>query len=348
MKRIFALLLAVLCLSGCSSAGNTLVSDFFAMDTLMSVSVCGDGAEQSESAQALVSAVESRINELEPALSRTREDGDIYRLNHAGGEATEVSADTYAAISLAVQFAKWTNGAFDPTLAPLTDLWGIGTDNAHVPEQSEIDEALAKTGYQNIELLGNNQVRLANGAMLDLGGIGKGFATDEVQKVWQSANENGKWSMLARLGGNIGAFGQNPNREGGGWSVGIADPDDAMSVLGTVAVNDRSVVTSGDYERYFEQNGKRYHHIFDPATGYPAESGLRSVTVIDETSARADALTTALFVMGLQKGMAFCEENSVAAVFVTGEHEVYATEKARECGFAFTGEEQGYTYAQQD
>lgn len=339
MKRILAAFLLLLCLAGCTPQPKSYTADFFAMDTFMSITAYG---ESEQAAQDTAVQLEQRINALEPALSRTREDSDLYRLNHADGAACEVSEDTYAAIEAAVQFAEWTGGAFDPTMAPLTDLWGINTDHAHVPAQAEIDAALTHVGYQNIELLGNNQVRLLNGAQLDLGGIGKGFATDAA-----AAMLDGMQGVLATLGGNIGAYGENPNRDSGNWVVGIADPDDNAAFIATVEVRDLSVVTSGDYERYFEQDGKRYHHIFDPATGYPADSGLRSVTVIDESSTRADALTTALFVMGLEAGMAFCGQNDIAAVFVTADKQVHVTDKVGEvCTFAFLGEEKGYTHAQ--
>ncbi len=339
MKRILAAFLLLLCLAGCTPQPKSYTADFFAMDTFMSITAYG---EDEQAAQDTAVQLEQRINALEPALSRTREDSDLYRLNHADGAACEVSEDTYAAIEAAVQFAEWTGGAFDPTMAPLTDLWGINTDQAHVPAQAEIDAALTHVGYQNIELLGNNQVRLLNGAQLDLGGIGKGFATDAV-----AAMLDGTQGVLATLGGNIGAYGENPNRDSGNWVVGIADPDDNAAFIATVEVRGLSVVTSGDYERYFEQDGKRYHHIFDPATGYPADSGLRSVTVIDESSTRADALTTALFVMGLEEGMAFCGQNDIAAVFVTADKQVHVTDKVGEiCTFAFLGEEKGYTHAQ--
>lgn len=339
MKRILAAFLLLLCLVGCTPQPKSYTADFFAMDTFMSITAYG---ESEQAAQDTAVQLEQRINALEPALSRTREDSDLYRLNHADGAACEVSEDTYAAIEAAVQFAELTGGAFDPTMAPLTDLWGINTDNAHVPAQTEIDAALTHVGYQNIELLGNNQVRLLNGAQLDLGGIGKGFATDAA-----AAMLDGTQGVLATLGGNIGAYGENPNRDSGNWVVGIADPDDNAAFIATVEVRGLSVVTSGDYERYFEQDGKRYHHIFDPATGYPADSGLRSVTVIDESSTRADALTTALFVMGLEEGMAFCGQNDIAAVFVTADKQVHVTDKVGEvCTFAFLGEEKGYTHAQ--
>lgn len=345
MKRLFVLLITLVCLVGCAAKDTEYSLDFFAMDTFMSVSVYGEGADRSEDARALAVGMEQRVHALEPMLSRVREDSDLYQLNSAGGEICEVSADTYAAISEAVYYAKFTNGAFDPTMAVLADLWGIGTEHARVPAEAEVKAALQQVGYQNIELLGDNRVRLHNGVRLDLGGIGKGYATDAVQKIYEEDAD--AWSVLARLGGNIGAFGANPNRDGGNWVVGIADPDNSAEFLATLAVQDLSVVTSGDYERFFEQNGKRYHHIFDPSTGYPAEKGLRSVTVIDENSTKADALTTALFTLGLEEGMRFCAAHQIAAVFVTADKEVYTTEQVdKVCTFTFEGEEKGYRYAQ--
>ena len=239
-----------------------------------------------------------------------------------------------------------TNGAFDPTMAPLTDLWGIGTDNARVPAQSEIDEALTHVGYQNVKLLGNNQVQLLNGAQVDLGGIGKGYAGDIVHEMAESDTSD-QWHVLARLSGNIEMYGGKTADSGtDNWNIGIADPDDNTDSIAVVSLRDGSVVTSGDYERFFEKDGKRYHHIFDPATGYPADSGLRGVTVIDPCSTKADALTTALFVMGLDKGMKFCEENEIAAVFITSDKQVYTTSKTGDCMFEFLGEKKGYTYAE--
>ena len=344
MKRIFATFLLLLTLTACAAKPASYTAAFFAMDTFMSVTVCG---ESEDTAREAAFACEQTVNALEPALSRTREDGDLYRLNHADGTVCTVSDETYAAIEAAVQYAELTGGAFDPTMATLTDLWGINTENAHVPAQAEIEAALAKVGYENIVLLGDNQVQLKNGAQIDLGGIGKGFATDAAADVLAAQDEGAATGALVQLGGNIGAFGANPAREGGGWTIGVGDPDDTADYIATVEVQDKSVVTSGDYERYFEQDGKRYHHIFDPATGYPADSGLRSVTVVDESSTRADALTTALFVMGLEDGMAFCAQNGIAAIFVTSEKQVYTTDAvASACIYTFLGADKGYNDAQ--
>ena len=209
MKRYLAAAMLLLALSGCGSSGSstqlyTTTEDFFAMDTYMSVDV---SSEKSESAaEDMAVKIEQRVNQLDAALSRTQQAGDLYKLNHANGQPTEVSDDTYTALEKALEYAEMTNGAFDPTMAPLTDLWGIGTDNARVPAQSEIDEALTHVGYQNVKLLGNNQVQLLNGAQVDLGGIGKGYAGDIVHEMAESDTSD-QWHVLARLSGNIEMYG---------------------------------------------------------------------------------------------------------------------------------------------
>ena len=348
MKRYLAAAMLLLALTGCGSTRlYTESRDFFAMDTYMSVDVSSETSNASASDMA--SRIEQRVNELDAALSRTQQAGDLYKLNHADGQPTEVSEDTYAALEQALTYAELTDGAFDPTMAPVTDLWGIGTDNARVPAQSEIDEAMSHVGYENIKLLGNHQVKLENGAQVDLGGIGKGYAGDAVRQLALDNSEYTNWHIIARLSGNIELYGgktAEADTANTNWNIGIGDPDEPTDSIAVVSLADGSVVTSGDYERYFEQDGKRYHHIFDPKTGYPAESGLRGVTVIDSCSTKADALTTALFVMGLDKGMAFCEANDIAAVFITADKQVYTTSALGDyVSFEFIGAEKGYSYA---
>lgn len=318
-KPVLCALLAAVLLTACG-APKAQTTDFFAMDTFMQLSAWADS---SEDAAQVLSDCEQEINRLSNALSRQIEASSLAALNAADGQVVTLDADTYAALSAAVEYAELTNGAFDPTTAPLSDLWGIGTDNAAVPDAQAIEQALTHVGYAHIELLGNNQARLTDGAQVDLGGIGKGYATDIV------ASLRGDCALLAQLGGNIGAYGVNPSNEDGQWTVGLADPDDSANYIATLHIKDASIVTSGDYERYFEQDGVRYHHIFDPKTGYPAQSGLRAVTVVDKVSTRADALTTALFVMGLDDGLQFCRENGVEAVFVTDDHKIYTTDGLR-------------------
>ena len=333
MKRFLALLLPLFLLCGCGGT-QPYSTDFFAMDTFMTVTVQGTA-----NAQTLAVDCERRVNALEKLLSRTREDSELYQLNHAENGQFALGDETADYIKTAQNLSEQTDGAFDPAVAVLTDLWGIGTDNARVPAQSEIDEALTHVGCQNITLDGQ-KLTLQNGAQLDLGGIAKGIAADECAAILRKENAEG----LLQIGGNIYAVGSNSGKP---WVVGIADPDNNAAYLATVAVEDQSIVTSGDYERFFEQNGKRYHHIFDPKTGYPADTGLRGVTVIDADSTRADAFTTALFVMGLEKGMAFCTENGVAAVFITADKRVLTTPQVNKVAkFTFDGAEKGYTYAQ--
>lgn len=311
-KRVFTLFIVLSMLCGCSSLKNSS-QDFFAMDTFMNISVWSSSKSDADT---ILSNAQKKVNELSNRLSRQISSSSIAKLNSANGEPVTLDDDAYNALKQAVELAEFTNGAFDPTTAVLSDLWGIGTDSPSVPSDEQITETLTHVGYENIVFLEDNQVKLLNGAQVDLGGIGKGYATDLV-------TEDILTPILASLGGNIGAYGENPNSDNGLWSIGLADPDNNSSYIASVRIKDLSIVTSGDYERYFEQDGIRYHHIFDPKTGYPAQNELRAVTVIDRNSTRADALTTALFVMGLDEGIKFCKNNNINAVFITKEHKIY-------------------------
>ena len=311
-KGVFTLFIMLIMLCGCSSLKNSS-QDFFAMDTFMNISVW---ANSKSNADDILSNAQQTVNKLNNSLSKQISSSSIAKLNSANGEPVTLDDDAYTALKQAVELAEFTNGAFDPTTSVLSDLWGIGTDSPSVPTDEQINEALTHVGYKNIVFLENNQVKLLNGAKVDLGGIGKGYATDLITKDISV-------SMLASLGGNIGAYGENPNSDDGLWSIGLADPDNNSSYIASVRIKDLSIVTSGDYERYFEQDGVRYHHIFNPQTGYPAENELRAVTVIDKNSTRADALTTALFVMGLDNGIKFCKANNINAVFITKQHKIY-------------------------
>lgn len=340
MKKKFAagMLGALLLLAGCAPASSE--SDFYAMDTIMVVTAYDNNENAAESARV---EIEQHINALDQLMSRQRKESNLSQLNAAGGAVVTVDHELYEAIETALYYAELTDGAYDPTTAPLSDLWGIGTESQHVPTQAEIDAVLPKVGWQNIKLLGEDKIQLENGAQIDLGGIGKGWAANDTAAICKTAGDTLR--VLAQLGGNIIGIGENPNNKNGEWVIGIANPDNSADYVATISITNESVVTSGDYERYFEQDGKRYHHIFDPKTGYPANSGLRSVTVVDPDSARADALTTALFVMGLDKGMEFCEQNDVKAVFITADKHIVPTENVK-AQYVFQGEQAGYSDGQ--
>lgn len=331
MKRsLFWLILGTLAVALTGCAPKQATQDFYAMDTVMSITAYGGKAEQA------VSECVQYINQLEAAISRTQESSEISAVNEADGTTVELSEETADILQDALDIAAETDGCFDPTVAPLSDLWQIGTDNAHLPEQEEIDEALQYVGYERVSMDGG-AVTMDAGMKMDLGGIGKGYAADHVVEILESYNV--KRAIIA-LGGNIYALGSKDR--GLNWTVAITDPDNQEDYLGTLEVSDTSVVTSGDYERYFEQDGKRYCHIFDAETGYPAETDLRSVTVVTPESTKADGYTTALFVMGYDKAVEFCEQHEIEAIFVCSDHTVHVTDGLKD---AFTLlNETDYTY----
>lgn len=319
----------LLILTGCGTPPEHTLN-FFAMDTLMRVTVYG------QNAQATAEQIEARVNELSQLLSRTDENSEIYKINH--GEASSGKADTY--IASAYQLSQATQGNFDPTIAPLSDLWRIGTEAARVPEPEEITQALVHVGIDKVHLTKEDELASIDAETeLDLGGIGKGIAADEAAQI---AYENEADALIV-LGGNIYAVGTNNGKL---WSVGIANPDDSTQAIVKLEMRDLSAVTTGDYERFLEQNGIRYHHVFDPQTGYPAKSDLHSVTVLNQNSTMCDAYSTALFVMGLEKAQQFCADNDIAAIFVTQDKQVLRTKQVDTlCTYTFIGAEKGYTDA---
>ena len=308
---------AVLCCSACNF-NSRYDSEFFAMDTIMTITAYGS---KSESA---VKTAENEINRLDTLFSVQNKDSEIYKLNR--DKSIVVSADTLAVLSRAKEFYVLTEGAFDITTEPLTRLWGFysGLEN-RVPSKEELDNALKTVGAEHIKIDSSN-ITLDENTSIDLGGIAKGYASAIAA---QTLNDNGVSSAIISLGGNVRALGSKP--DGSDWSVAIADPDDNSKQIGTLAVSDAAVVTSGGYQRYFEENGQIYHHIIDTETGYPAKSGLKSVTIVSEDDTLADALSTALFVMGLEKSSKlYCENSTLfGAVFVTDKNEVYITDNIK-------------------
>ena len=234
----------------------------------MNVTAYGKGAKNA------VGEAQTEVDRLESLLSRTRTDSVVSRLNAGTGDRA-VGMEVWGLLSAAEKYSIATNGAFDITIAPVVSAWGFTTDHYQVPDQSELDELLANVGSVHIHLGEESIVTLDDGTQIDLGGIAKGYASDCVEAILA---KDGVESAKVALGGNIYVRGSKP--DGTAWRVGVQDPENSDGFVGILSLTDAFAVTSGGYQRYFEQNGKRYHHIIDPATGYPAESGLTSVTVV--------------------------------------------------------------------
>ncbi len=278
--------------------------------------------------EALV-AVQCEAQRLERMFSRFREDSEIHAINQSAGEqCVSVSPETYEVLSRAVGFSKTSSGSFDATIGPLVDLW----DYKHAcaaPEDEKIRQAHLLVNYLDLILDPENRTAMLRKKeqSVDLGGIGKGYASDRFMEIFQ---QHGISSAYSNIGGNVSTLGNKP--DGSPWRVGLRHPR-KQDLLGAVEVTGKAVVTSGDYERFFiNSEGKRFHHILNPLTGYPAESGLISVTVIAQSAMTADALSTAVFVAGLQRGLDILGNYPQAeAVLITADLKVFATKglKAR-------------------
>lgn len=300
----------LLLLPSCGRTPKKRTATVFAMNTVMNLTVYG-------SADA-IAAAEARIRESERLFSVTDEKSEIFAVNRNGGG--EVSAETAVLIAAALTFGARTEGALDITVYPVVRAWGFTTGNHRVPDAAELEELLTSVGYDRVTVSGNT-VTLAENTEIDLGSVAKGYTADCLTALLREA---GVTSALLNLGGNVQAVGSRP--DGKDWRVAVRNPN-GKEYVGVLSVSDRAVVTSGGYERYFERNGQIYHHIIDPATGYPAKSGLSSVTVVAESGLLADALSTALYVMGLDRATAHWKEyRDFDAVFIDDEGELYITE----------------------
>ena len=289
LRRLAALAACLTLLCSCGiSAPKSADVQFTAMDTFMHLTAYGDGA------QGALNAAQQRLLELDACLSVTDAGSEISALNRGVGQPVMVSGETAELLDFALTMARRTDGAVDPTVYPLVQAWGFTTDQHRVPQQDELDRLLPFVGAEQVTL-GGNTVTLSPGAMLDFGSVAKGWSGDRLAEDLKQA---GISSAILRLGGNIQTIGTKP--DGSDWVVGIQDPD-SEAMLGRLSVHDCAVVTSGGYQRSFTENGQTYWHIIDPATGYPARSGLTSVTIVAPSGALCDALSTALFVMGPDK-----------------------------------------------
>lgn len=345
-KLLFSLItlgISFMVLTGCSNSANKTTTESsastkilkdpysdeqFLLGTYVRIRVYDEGKESA----------------LKPAFDRVKELGDKITINQKGSEIDEVneqagikpvkvSDDVYTLVKRAYEYSQDSQGGFDMAIGAITQLWRIGFDDARKPSQEEIDQALKLVDYHKIEL--NDKEKTVylkeKGMIIDLGAIAKGYITDEVVKVLK---KQGVTTAIVDLGGNVYVLGHSPRGENQDWTVGIQDPNMARgSVLGSIKERNKTLVTSGIYERYLEVDGKKYHHLFDPKTGYPFDNDIASVTIITDKSIDGDGLSTAVFSMGVKKGLEYVESelnNGTEAIFVTKDDKVYVTDPIKD------------------
>ena len=282
----------------------------------MSLECIGNDAEKA------VAACKHEIERLDTLFSPTYLSSDIYSINHRYGNTVSVNSETVELLYCAKAVSKATQGVFDITIRPLVELWGFETDSPSVPAAEKIQSCLPLKGESSITAAGN-YVFINNGVSVDVGGIAKGYCSDRLKEILDTFNLQGG---VFSLGGNILAY--KTKQDGSPWNVAVMDPLDGSSYAGILKAENSFVVTSGSYQRCFEENGKVYHHILDPKTGYPADSGLLSVTVVSENGTYADALSTAFFVLGYDgsKNVFYSLKDDMrpeGAIFITKEKTIY-------------------------
>ena len=298
MKRITALLLLLSLLAGCGAPNKRETRTVFAMDTVMTLTAYGAPSSTSSA----LDAAEAELSRLDRLLSVTDSGSEIAAINRSGSAV--VCEETGALIGSALEASRLTAGAYDPTLGLISEAWGFHADIQHVPDPGLLSDLLSACGYERVSLDGES-VKIGEGMALDLGGIAKGYAAERVLSVMENAGVD---SAVISLGGNVGTLGQKP---GGSWRVAVEDPDQSGEYAGILTLpGGMYAITSGAYERFFEADGRIYHHILDPKTGFPAESDLQSVTIVSSDGTLADALSTALFVMGFDGAVEFWNGHS--------------------------------------
>lgn len=324
MTRQFFCLCIICAIFFTSCADKALKSEpqsksFFAMDTYMTVTVYGKNAEK------VLEQAEERVTELEKMWSVTDENSEIYAVNHSGGKPVEVSKETEELLDFSLDISELTNGALDCTMYPILTEWGFTTSDYKIPTDEKIGELLENTGYEKVRLDGNSVV-VPEDIQIDLGAVGKGYTGDLIVDILQ---KNGIDSALLDLGGNIQTIGTKP--DGTEWKLGLRSPFDEGS-FATLEVSDCAVITSGGYERYFVgEDGETYWHILDPKNGRPAHSGLVSVTVVGKEGRLCDALSTSLFVMGLDRATELWKQrDDFEMILITDDGKIYLTENLEE------------------
>lgn len=318
--KTVAVVVAPVILTGCniSESFESYIGGFFAMDTYISATIYGNDKEDA------FKAVKDEVLRIERLFSVTDGESEVSKINRSEGVETKVSGETADLIRFALDMGEKTAGNLDITLYQVVKEWGFTTGEYKVPDNETLSALLQKVDYSGVEVK-NGTVTLPKGAMIDLGSVAKGYAGDKAIEILK---EKGITSGLVNLGGNVQVLGCKP--DGTDWSIGVQDPfgDGYFCVLN---VRDKAIVTSGNYERYFEKDGVRYCHIIDPSDGFPADSGIVSATVIGDSGAFCDALSTAFFVMGKDKAIELWRESGgFEMILILENGEVFISDGAKD------------------
>lgn len=311
---VLCLVIAVAAVSGIIYYRNTKTEydsstkNAIAMGTVITAKTYGEYTALSN--EEIISA----IQKLDDVISWRSDSSVVSALNRDGKVNFSQLTDV---VNLCNKVSKDSSGAFDITVGNVSNLWGFGTDNERIPEKSEIEKALKTVDYKMLKVNGT-EISCADGQFIDLGSVGKGYACDMIYQYLKASDLKGG---VVSVGGSIVACG-NRNKAGDKWRIAIKHPRKEQAFLGTIEISEGFVSTSGDYERYFEKDAIRYHHLLDARTGYPANSGLVSVTIVSDNGLLSDALSTACFVLGLEEGTKLAEKYGVSAIFVDSEERI--------------------------
>lgn len=321
IKTLSAVLTAsALLLTGCSGAKSSTQTDQdltytdMLFDTVIKIQIL-DPADES-----ILDGLKKLCEKYDTMFSATNTDSELYKLNHANGQPFTVSSETANLIQEGIHYSELSGGAFDLTIEPVSALWDFKADKPTVPSSDAIAQAVSHVDYTKVDIQDNTITLEDPEAGIDLGAIAKGYIADQVKTYLKKQEIK---HAIINLGGNVDVIGTKP--DGSKYNIGIQKPfDESGEAITSVQLKDQTVVTSGIYERYFKKNGKLYHHILDPRTGYPCENNLYSVSIITDSSTKADALSTTCFLLGYEKGMELIQSmDGVEAIFITDDEKVH-------------------------
>lgn len=337
-RKILPIFLCVILLSlfvcnGCAKHTDPISQTDFYFDTVITITLYDTDRLGKERCSKILASCFSLCETYEAMLSRTKEGSDIWKINHAQGAPVTVHRETADLLRKSLSYCEQTDGIVDITIAPVSDLWNFSSENllqiqdsdtasSAVPTDAQLQKQLTHVNYRTVQISENTVTLSDPDAALDLGCIAKGYIADKLKEHLQA---QGISSALINLGGNIQTIGTKP--DGSAFMLGIQKPfEDASTPVATLPVTDASLVSSGVYERYFESDGILYHHLLNPQNGMPENNGLLGVTILTACSADADVLSTAAFLLGLEKGMAYIEAlPDTEAVFITEDGTLHPT-----------------------